>query len=218
LTEVTLGEKQLGFASLADIHWNDVNLAVVDWTLVKILGDERAAHHHKSDPENIFMASVFNLEKDRDTKLDAYRKAVRANRQLAVALQAQGLNEDAARFAYRAQLLQRLVLRRQRKFGQYLFSLFLDLFAGYGYKPWRSFLAYLLVISIFTTIYHQLGPHLAWNEAVVISMTAFHGRGFFPDQFKPGDPQAMFAALEAFVGLIIEVTFIATLTRRFFGQ
>ena len=26
------------------------------------------------------------------------------------------------------------------------------------------------------------------------------------------------AAIEAFVGLLIEVTFIATLTRRFFGQ
>lgn len=32
---------------------------------------------------------------------------MRANRQLAVALQAQGLNEEAARFAYRAHVLQR---------------------------------------------------------------------------------------------------------------
>jgi hypothetical protein len=49
-------------------------------------------------------------------------------------------------------------------------------------------------------------------------MTAFHGRGFLADQFKPGDPQAFVAAFEAFVGLIIEVTFIATLTQRFFGK
>lgn len=79
-------------------------------------------------------------------------------------------------------------------------------------------MTYLLVIGIFTVLYHQLGAHLAWNEAVVISMTAFHGRGFFPDQFHPGDPQALVAAIEAFVGLLIEVTFIATLTQRLFGK
>jgi hypothetical protein len=49
-------------------------------------------------------------------------------------------------------------------------------------------------------------------------MTAFHGRGFFPDQFHPGDPQALVAAIEALVGLLIEVTFIATLTQRLFGK
>jgi hypothetical protein len=76
--------------------------------------------------------------KDRAVRLEEYEVAVRANRQLAVALQAQGLNEVAARFAYRAQNLQRVVLRRQRKFGQYLFYLFLNVLAGYGYRPGRS--------------------------------------------------------------------------------
>jgi hypothetical protein len=33
-----------------------------------------------------------------------------------------------------------------KKFGQYLFSGFLDLLAGYGYKPVRSVLAYLIII------------------------------------------------------------------------
>ena len=70
---------------------------------------------------------------------------------------------------------------------------------------------------MFATTYHLLGTHL-WNEAIVVSMTAFHGRGFFPDQFHPGDPQALVAAIEAFVGLLIEVTFIATLTQRLFGK
>ena len=67
--------------------------------------------------------------------------------------------------------------------------------------------------------HHVFGPyHLTWYEAIVVSMTAFHGRGFFANQFQPGDPQAFVAAFEAFVGLVIEVTFIATLTRRLFGQ
>src|SRR5947209_4557978 len=42
--------------------------------------------------------------------LEEYEQAVRANRQLAVALQTQGLNEVAARFAYHAQLCQKYIL------------------------------------------------------------------------------------------------------------
>jgi hypothetical protein len=116
------------------------------------------------------------------TRLEEYEAAVRANRQLAVALRAQGLDEEAARFAYRAQILQRTVLRRQGKFGQYLFSLVLDLLAGYGYRPGRSLMAYLVVIFGFMGLYllntHGATAHLSWDEALVLSVTCFHGRGF----------------------------------------
>lgn len=200
-------EKHVG-PRLADANWSNTNLSVVNWSNMKMLDDEYKARQKMRNGK----------VKDRDRHLKEYGAAVRANRQLAVTLQAQGLNEVAARFAYRAQLLQRKVFWYQRKFGQYLFSLFLDLLAGYGYRPGRSFIAYALVISIFATIYLLLGNHFAWNEAIVISMTAFHGRGFFPEQFHPGDPQALVAAIEAFVGLLIEVTFIATLTQRLFGK
>ena len=209
LESVTLSNEKFGSALFSGIHWGDADLSVVDWTQLKCLGDEHEADQRKANNGNM---------KDAMTRLNDYRKAVIANRQLAVALQGQGLNEDAARFAYRAQKLQRVIFRRQRKFGLYLFSSFLDLLTGYGYKPIRSFLTYLLVIGIFAAIYYNLSHHLAWNEAIVISMTAFHGRGFFPDQFHPGDPQALVAAIEAFVGLLIEVTLIATLTQRLFGK
>jgi peptidoglycan/LPS O-acetylase OafA/YrhL len=55
-------------------------------------------------------------------------------------LRAQGLNEAADRFAYRAQVLRRRVLRRggTRAYGPYLFSWLLDVLAGYGYKPGRT--------------------------------------------------------------------------------
>ncbi len=39
-----------------------------------------------------------------------------------------------------------VVLRRQRKFGSYVFSGFLDLLAGYGYRPARSVLFEILFI------------------------------------------------------------------------
>ena len=198
---------------LAGIHWGGVDLTMLDWAQVKLLGDERLARESGHTGER---------HKDATTRLAAYQAAVRANRQLAVALQAQGLNEEAARFAYRAQKLQRGVLTQQRKVAQFLFSGFLDLLAGYGYKPWRSFVAYLLVITCFATAYYLIGrfvgPPLSPVSAWVFSMTSFHGRGFFPGGIALDDPLTILAALEAFVGLLIEVTFIATLTQRLFGK
>jgi uncharacterized protein YjbI with pentapeptide repeats len=208
LVNITLSDENHIGPRIADAQFNDLNLLVMKWTQVELLGDEFNAKQKKLEGKI----------KDKTVRVEEYEEAVRANRQLAVALQNQGIINDAARFTYRAQFLQRKVFWYQRNFGQYFFSLFLDLLAGYGYKPGRSFIAYAIVISVFATLYHLLGTNLAWNEAIVISMTAFHGRGFFPEQFHPGDPQALIAAIEAFVGLLIEVTFIATLTQRFFGK
>ncbi|HEX6543794.1 MAG TPA: pentapeptide repeat-containing protein [Ktedonobacterales bacterium] len=213
LDNISLGDKRYGYVELADAHWGDANLAVVRWMEGRAaitLGDEREARQPMT-PDG--------KPKTRAERLADLERAVRANRQLAVALQAQGLNEDAGRFAYRAQVLQAQVLRRQLRLGQYLFSRFLDLLAGYGYRPWRSLVAYLLMIAGFAVAYwlqgSLTGPHLAWNEALIISLTAFHGRGFFPEQFQPGDPQSAIAAVEAVLGLLIEICFIATFTQRF---
>src|SRR5947209_15094572 len=149
LENIILGNEKVGFVSLVDVHWGDVNLSVVNWPTMKMLGDERLAREGE--------------------ELDKYKDAVRANRQLSVVLQTQGLNEDAARFAYRAQVLQKKVLRLQllqpgkrlRQRGQalaaMLLSWFLFLLAGYGYRPGRSFLAYLIVITGFATAYYLLG-------------------------------------------------------------
>jgi hypothetical protein len=86
----------------------------------------------------------------------------------------------------------------------------------------RSFVTYVLVILAFAAAYFTLGnangSPLQWNEAIVISMTAFHGRGFFSSVFQPGDIQAAVAAGEAFIGLLIEIVFIATFTQRFFAR
>ena len=211
---IYLSNRQFGGAYLADIHWGDANVVVVDWSIVPMLGNELEARKPK--------LLSYDVRKSKGVRIREYRDAVRAYRQLSVVLRNQGLNEDAARFAYRAQLMQRVVFRLQRKIGQYLFSGFLDLLAGYGYKPWRSFLAYLLVIVAFATAYfvigHIVGPVLSPLGSVVFSMTSFHGRGFFPGGIGLDDPLTVLAALEAFVGLLIEVTFIATLTQRLFGK
>jgi len=213
LEDIHLGTEQYGMARLADVHWNDVSLGVVGWSRVKTLGDEQKARKETDE---------MGAEKDMATRLRAYHEAVRANRQLAVALQNRGLNEEAARFAFRAQLLQRHVLRLRKKWGAYAFSLFLEMLAGYGYRPARSLLAYLIVIACFAVTYFILGstagPHLSPLGALVFSVTSFHGRGFFPGGIKLDDPITVLAALEAVVGLTIEISFIATFTQRFFGK
>jgi len=198
---------------LADVVWNDAPLARVAWDKLPRVGDEAAARQHvDADGKN----------KDVAMRRSDYEAAVRAYRQLAVELRSQGLNEHADRYAYCAQLMQRVVLRRQRHYLRWLGSLFLWLIAGYGYQPLRSFATYLVVVAVFGLAYWalgvQTGPTLTWNEAAIVSLTAFHGRGFFATAFQPGDPQAAVAAFEAVFGLLIEITFIATFTNRFFAR
>jgi len=93
LDNIILGNEENGVVKVADVHWDAVSLASIDWSKVDRLGDELDARQWKD--------------------LDSYRGAVRANRQLASALYAQGLREDADHFAYRAHINRRVILRRQ---------------------------------------------------------------------------------------------------------
>jgi len=209
LRGVHLGDEKSGFVLFAGVRWGDVDLSVVDWTQMNILGDEyQARRREKGNGE----------AKDSTTRLEEYRTAVRANRQLAVALRGEGLNEEAARYAYRAQRLQRVVLRRQGKLGQYLFSWFLDLLVGYGYRPGRTLFWYLAIISGFAIAYFAFG-HLPPLEAFIFSLTSFHGRGFFPEStLFLHDALEILAVFEAVIGLLIEASLIATFTQRFIGK
>jgi uncharacterized protein YjbI with pentapeptide repeats len=56
------------------------------------------------------------------------------------------------------------------------------------------------------------------GEIKEISVTSFHGRGFLPGPFALSSPVTALAALEAVIGLFIEISFIATFTQRFFGR
>lgn len=208
-------------ASLDQVTYDGVNLAVVDWSLVPVLGDELKARQRTG--EN-------GKSKGRARRLDEFTAAVRANRVLAATLRSQGMSEDADRYAYRAQHAQRVVLRLRRRYLAYLGSLFIDLLAGYGFRPERSLLVYLAVILWFANFFiwashgwFSLGlppthvQPLAWYEGLILSVSSFHGRGFQPFQ-SLNDPIAALAGIEAIFGLIIEVSFIATFTQRFFAR
>jgi uncharacterized protein YjbI with pentapeptide repeats len=95
LERISLGDEKYGAAPLADVHWGNVNLAVVDWTQLSKLGDE--------------YETQWKLPVE-------YQGAIRANRQLAAALRAQGLKEAADHFAYRAHVNQRLMRPQQALF------------------------------------------------------------------------------------------------------
>jgi hypothetical protein len=213
LDALKLSDEIYGSVRLADVNWGDVNLTVIDWEPVRRLGDEQRACQKKDSQGCI---------KTKRQRLGEYKAAVRANRQLAVVLQDQGLDEDAARFAYRAKILQRKVLWKQRNYWKWLGSAILALLAGYGYRMWRILVAYVIIVLLCAGAYYVLGvyyePHLSFLDAILTSVTAFHGRVFSEPFLHPDAPQLWVTAFEAVAGLVIEGVFIAMLTQRFFGK
>ncbi len=86
-------------------------------------------------------------------RLEQFKTAVRVNRQLAATLRSQGMNEDADRFVFRAQLCQRIVLRRQRNFLRYLGSLLLNLHLRLWLQASPQFLCLCSYIGVFAVLY-----------------------------------------------------------------
>jgi len=210
-------------ASLAGVHWGDVDLSLVNWKSIKVLGDEQKAHQPKTPDGEV---------KQRSWRVNEYRAAVRANRQLAIMLRDQGLGGEADYFAYRARVLYRLErwwqlwskeqAQKPLSWVQLLvawtLSILFDILAGYGYKPERSVFSYLVVIASFAIGYVIFG-HLLPLQALVFSLTSFHGRGFSPgENITLDNPLTVLAAIEAVVGLIIEISIISTVTQRYFGK
>jgi uncharacterized protein YjbI with pentapeptide repeats len=198
---------------LADIDWEGVNLSVVHWSGIRVLGDDRPALQPELD----------GREKDRARRVQEFKSAIRANQQLALALQAQGMTDDANRFFYRSRVLARKLLAFQgkRRAASYLVSLLLAGLTGYGYRMGRMVVAYVALISFYAALYYAFGQgtasHFGLREAVVLSITAFHGR-VFSAPFTPNSPQSVVTAAEAISGFLFEGLFIAMLAQRVFGR
>ncbi|WIG59711.1 MAG: hypothetical protein OJF49_002458 [Ktedonobacterales bacterium] len=209
----SLGQVQLDSATrLGDIIWNGAPLTYVNWDTLKRLGDEA---------ELSIRTTADGVKKSKSERIANYESALRAYNQVALALQTQGMSDIAARFAYRGRTLERRLLWRKRKLGRWLFLALLGLLAGYGYRMSRILVAYAVVVLLSAAAYYLLGqqhtPHLQVHEALLVSVTAFHGR-VFAEQFHVDSPQAWITAIEAVAGLVIEGVFIAMLAQRFFGK
>jgi uncharacterized protein YjbI with pentapeptide repeats len=216
LRETVLGDAERGAVALVDARLDGVNLAVVDWTQVQVLRDEQEARSTTSED---------GKNKEAIARLAQFRAAARANRQLAVALRDQGLNEEADHFAYRAQILHHEVLRRQRALGPRLFSLFLWVVSGYGYRLRNILTTYIGVLLLFTVIYWLMGVHSFRGEpgvqalwdSFLVSLSAIHGRTTF-EQLGAWSSTAWVAAVESVLGIIVEGVFVAMLIQRFFTR
>ncbi|GCE23293.1 pentapeptide repeat-containing protein [Dictyobacter kobayashii] len=224
LDDVQLGSAQIGCASLADIHWDYVNLAGIHWDAISRIGEER----HGGEVISSRRAAK-SLSRPGQSRV---RKAVRTYRQLAAVLRSQGLYEEAGRFSYRALVLQRVVFRlqaRQRQvrfdvrlqcWGAWFGSWFLDLLAGYGYRLGRSILFYLVCIIFFALLYLLPALPLAaihpatWLDALLTSLSSFHGRTLFSVHLPAGHLFAFISALETILGFFYTIILVALLTRR----
>ncbi len=203
---------------LGDIRWNGVPLTRVDWSPVRHLGDESLL----SDKVKVGDTA---RSKTRSERVAACQDIARAYRGLANALRAQSMNPQASGYRLLTQRWERRTLRAQRKVLPWLGSGLLDLIAGYGERPGRIFISYLVVVLSFAAAYFGVThlvetglAHLSWDESLVLSLTSFHGRGFFPGFLSLGDWVSRIAALEAVIGLFIELVLIATFSRRFLGD
>src|SRR6185437_15827893 len=191
----------------------DANLAQIDWQ--SRLGGPSGEEIQAQNPADEDGRPKTTEERDRE-----WEGAVRAYRQLALELRKHGVNDIADIFAYRAQRCQRTLLRRQRRFGRYVGSGLLDLLAGYGFRPGKTLVVYLVVILGYAAAYFALQNDVITSPvaALIFSITSFHGRGFSPGGLALDAPTTIFAASEAIIGLVIEVSFIATFTQRFFTR
>jgi hypothetical protein len=197
-----------------DVSWNGAILSRINWDEVPRLGGDEA---------------LIKQATNRAGRVAAYENAARAYRELAKTLEAQGLTAPALRYRRRQHQLERAAQLRSFNLLQWVFSNALNLVSGYGDRPLRALGVYLAVILAFAGVYFGIttpsspiffsgSQPLQLHEALVFSLSSFHGRGFFPSTIGLGDPVAIVAALEAVVGLFIELVLIATFTRRLFER
>ena len=179
--------------TVADVTgWDERSLPIREWLQVKWLGDEAIAKVHRNEE---------GKRKDVTTHFEDYFAATRAYRQISIALDGMGRKEEAEKFAYRGQVMQRKMLwwsiwQEERTFWQrltngraWLFSGLLTLLSGYGYRFGRSFSWYVGVLVLFALLYlhisqgvppHSTIPnHLSWFDACILSISDMVGRGFF---------------------------------------
>jgi uncharacterized protein YjbI with pentapeptide repeats len=198
---VRFADARHGAAALGDMVWDGARLTRTNWALLRRLGDERFAPRHSG--------------------AEAYAAIIRAYRQLAAVLYAQGLHEDAIRYAYRARIWQRRLCLRRLHVVRYLGAWLLALFAGYGYRPGRAVLWYTAIAGGFALLYWQL-PHLlgvglaplSWHQAVMQSLADSQGIAFYQLTSQGGAGVTPPMLAEGALGVLDEIVLLVALVLR----
>ena len=159
----------LDIVSFTDIHLDAVELILVNWPDLRMLGDDEVL---------LEQCASNRARRGREKYFREVGTAVRANHQLASMLRVQRVYEDADRFAYRAYMIQRKLLSLQgtRTLDFYLISWsfqWVQLQTRTKYSSLSTRYCYLGI-----DIYYVLRPQFAWNEALVMSAIAFYERFF----------------------------------------
>jgi hypothetical protein len=194
------------------VGWDAVELNQIDWTKISAFGEEtyaRQARRHRAAN---------------------YRNAARMYHGLAQALRGQGLAPVASTYRLYEQIMERKALFWSRDIVHWIQSLLLDRVAGYGERPFRTVAIYFSLVALFAAMYFGLtnetlfpiksdAGQLSYVSSIVLSLTAFHGRGFFFRQTVDlSDPIFILTAIEGVFGLFIEAIFVAAFSRRFLGN
>lgn len=208
LDNVVLTKKGIGPASFADIHWNNVNLAGIQWSQLHHIGDEK-----EFSPQTV-STSAMHKESQQEYQ-EQLMTAIRTYRQLALALQHQGMYEEANRFHYRAHVVKCTLLRKQQPQNliPYVTSLLFELVCGYGYKLKRTIFVYILINALWTFLYHLSPPYLSWTAALLFSFLSFHGKGLFEATSSINQEQLALATIETIIGTLYEVLFVLAIIK-----
>jgi hypothetical protein len=210
---------------VADVTgWDERSLPLREWSAVKLLGDEAIAKERRDSQGKV---------KDATIRFSDYFAATRAYQKVATAVEGMGRKEEAEKFAFRAQVMQRKmhwwsIWQRLDDLRMWVFSGLLALLSGYGYRFERSLLWYLGILLAFAWLYVHLSQnvpphssipdHLSWFDACILSISDMVGRGFFRQDVPLSDPYAGWSVLEGMIGVFMDVVLISTLTQRLFKK
>ena len=173
--------------------------------LYRIPGSVRDQPNPEGGPRAPFSKEIDDLAEYRTKLADA----IRAYRQTAIALQAQGMDVVAREFSYRGAQLSRQLLGRGGRFVSWC----LDALTGYGLRARRILGAYVAVVFAFAVVYGATKT-TSWADALWTSVIAFHGRGVISSGVLRGSFALTVPAIEAAIGLLVEGLLVAVIIRR----
>jgi hypothetical protein len=230
--ETLLSGATLGGAILVDVDWGGVSFSGLDWDhyLDGDTGTDRwcqaEIESHQTAYHGIWSAYIeaialdWMLRKQQDLpslpkdQPEASELARRTYAQLSPEFSQRGMTDLSEKSSY---LAKQQASRTLRPWSRRLGHRALGYLCGWGYRPGRTVLWWVLINLLFTGIYvfevHAYVHHPI--EALALSITSFHGRGLAVEPSSNGTTIVVLSAIEAVVGLVIEAAFVATFVRRF---